>query len=67
MVFDTEIGKLGLSICFDVNWPGIWREMRAEGAELICWISAYGGGLPLQALAWTTRCRSSRRYDPSTR
>jgi predicted amidohydrolase len=54
IVFDTDIGRLALPICFDINWPGLWQEMTAAGAELICWLSAYGGGFPLQALAWTT-------------
>ena len=26
--------------------------MADDGAELVCWISAYEGGLPLQAYAW---------------
>jgi hypothetical protein len=54
-VFDTDFGRIGLSICFDLNWPEDWAEMKRAGAELICWISAYEGGFPLQAYAWTHR------------
>lgn len=50
-VFDTDIGRIGLAICFDINWPSLWSEMKRKGAELVCWISAYEGGLPLQAQA----------------
>jgi predicted amidohydrolase len=51
-VFDTDFGKVGLAICFDLNWQDLWAELARQGAELVCWISAYDGGLPLQAYAW---------------
>jgi beta-ureidopropionase len=51
-VFDTDFGRVGLAICFDLNWQDMWAEMADDGAELVCWISAYEGGLPLQACAW---------------
>lgn len=50
-VFETDFGRLGLAICFDVNWPSLWSEMKRDGAEAVCWLSAYEGGLPLQAQA----------------
>jgi predicted amidohydrolase len=52
-VFETDFGRVGLAICFDINWPALWSELKAQGAELVCWLSAYEGGLPLRALAWT--------------
>jgi beta-ureidopropionase len=51
-VFDTDFGRLGLAVCFDLNWQPVWADLKAHGAELVCWISAYEGGLPLQAFAW---------------
>lgn len=51
-VFETDFGKVGLAICFDLNWQDLWADMARQGAELVCWISAYDGGLPLQAYAW---------------
>jgi predicted amidohydrolase len=35
-VVDTEIGKLGAAICFDSNWPELWRVLALKGAEVIC-------------------------------
>ncbi len=51
-VFDTDFGRVGLAICFDLNWAPLWSEMAERDVELICWLSAYPGGLPLQAYAW---------------
>ena len=50
-VFDTDIGRIGLAICFDLNWRDMWAEMKAKGADIVAWISAYEGGFPLQAYA----------------
>ncbi len=35
-VVDTEIGRLGTLICFDSNWPELWRALALQGAEVIC-------------------------------
>lgn len=51
-VFQTDIGRIGLAICFDLNWPELWADMKAQDADIVCWISAYEGGFPLQAYAW---------------
>lgn len=51
-VFDTDIGRLGLGICFDLNWPSLWQRYADEDADLVCWISAYDGGFPLRVRAW---------------
>ena len=34
-LFDTEMGKMGLAICFDVRFPEMFREMTRAGAEII--------------------------------
>jgi predicted amidohydrolase len=52
-VFDTDMGRIGMAVCFDINWAPMWAEMQAQGADLVCWLSAYEGGLPLQSYAWT--------------
>jgi predicted amidohydrolase len=50
-VFDTDIGRIGLAICFDLNWRDLWATMKSQGADIVAWISAYEGGFPLQAYA----------------
>jgi predicted amidohydrolase len=39
-VFETEIGKIGLTICYDVFFPEISRLLRLKGGQLIICISA---------------------------
>lgn len=50
-VFETDFGRVGLAICFDANFPEVWKEMADQGAELVIWPSAYSAGTTLQAHA----------------
>ncbi len=50
-VFTTDFGKVGLAICFDVNFPEVWQALADQGAELVVWPSAYSAGMSLQAHA----------------
>jgi beta-ureidopropionase len=50
-VFETDFGRVGILICFDIAYPECWREIRALGAEIVFWPSAYPGGLLLQGRA----------------
>lgn len=36
VVVDTEFGKIGLAICYDMEFPEPSREMALKGAKLIC-------------------------------
>ncbi len=38
--FQTELGNIGLSICYDVFFPEVFRLTRLKGAQLIVCISA---------------------------
>ncbi len=38
--FQTEIGTIGLSICYDVFFPELYRLIRLKGAQLMVCISA---------------------------
>jgi predicted amidohydrolase len=38
--FQTDIGNIGLSICYDVFFPEVFRLTRLKGAQLIVCISA---------------------------
>ena len=50
-VFETDFGKVGILICFDIDWPELWTEIDKKGAEIVVWPSAYEGGYPLNAYA----------------
>ena len=50
-VFETDFGRVGLSICFDANFPEVWQRLAAAGAEVVIWPSAYSAGTTLQAHA----------------
>ena len=40
-VFQTEVGLIGLSVCSDLRFPEIYREMTLKGARLIVCASAF--------------------------
>jgi len=50
-VYDADFGRIGLAICFDVNFPSVWQTLADQGAELVIWPSAYSAGTSLQAHA----------------
>jgi hypothetical protein len=50
-VIPTDFGRLGLAICYDVNWALLWQRLSDFGAELVIWPSAYSAGKTLQARA----------------
>jgi len=40
-VFETELGPIGLSVCSDLRFPEIYRELALNGARLIVCASAF--------------------------
>ena len=36
-VFDCDFGKLGIQICYDMEFADGWTELARKGAELIAW------------------------------
>jgi len=38
-VFETDFGKLGIQICFDMEFDYGWRELQRQGADLVVWPS----------------------------
>jgi predicted amidohydrolase len=36
-VFDCDFGKLGIQICYDMEFEDGWAELERRGAELIAW------------------------------
>ena len=39
-VIDTELGRIGMAICFDGDFPELWRIQAVQGAEVIARPSA---------------------------
>ena len=39
-VFECDFGKLGIQICFDMEYDYGWRELARQGADLVVWPSA---------------------------
>ncbi len=36
-VFDCDFGKLGIQICFDMEYDFGWDQLASQGAELVAW------------------------------
>ncbi len=41
VVVDTPVGRAGLSVCYDVRFPELYRELVAQGAEWLAVPSAF--------------------------
>lgn len=52
--------KLGLGICFDLWFPEFTRELRRQGAELLCFPANFGG----EATARITPVRAMENLTP---
>jgi predicted amidohydrolase len=50
-VYQADFGRVGFAICFDANFPEVWKRLADQGAELVIWPSAYSAGTTLQAHA----------------
>lgn len=40
-VADTPFGAVGMSVCYDLRFPELYREMAARGADFLCVPSAF--------------------------
>jgi deaminated glutathione amidase len=56
VVVDTPAGKLGLSVCYDIRFPELFRLLSAAGAQLISVPSAFTG--PTGRAHWETLLRA---------
>ena len=67
-VFQTDFGTIGMQICFDVNWPETWRQLKKKGAEIVFYASAYPASRQISTLALLFQFYvvSSTRSRPST-
>lgn len=41
VVADTDLGKIGMSICYDLRFPEMYRLMSEKGARIICHPSSF--------------------------
>lgn len=56
VVVDTPIGALGLSVCYDVRFPELFRKLSAAGAEILVVPSAFTE--PTGRAHWETLLRA---------
>ncbi|MDF9800455.1 putative amidohydrolase [Catalinimonas alkaloidigena] len=50
-VFETDFGKIGIQICFDIEWIEGWQRLKQKGAEIVFWPSAFAGGRKVNTMA----------------
>jgi predicted amidohydrolase len=55
-VLDTPLGRLGLSVCYDVRFPELYRHLSAAGAQLLAVPSAFTS--PTGRAHWETLLRA---------
>src|SRR5580698_11363965 len=55
-VLDTPVGRLGLSVCYDVRFPELYRHLVAAGAQIFTVPSAFTG--PTGRAHWETLLRA---------
>src|SRR5512146_38319 len=56
VVVQTPVGRLGLSVCYDVRFPELFRRLSAAGAELLAVPSAFTE--PTGRAHWETLLRA---------
>ena len=40
-VYETPFGKIGHTICYDLRFPGLYRDLAHAGAEILCCPAAF--------------------------
>jgi len=55
-VVDTPLGRLGLSVCYDIRFPELYRGLSAAGAQLLSIPSAFTA--PTGRAHWETLVRA---------
>src|SRR5271165_1019254 len=56
VVADTPVGRLGLSVCYDMRFPELYRELVARGAEWLVMPAAFT--VPTGRAHWETLLRA---------
>ena len=55
-VADTPVGRLGMSVCYDMRFPELYRELVARGAEWLAMPAAFT--VPTGRAHWETLLRA---------
>jgi nitrilase len=56
VIADTPVGKLGLSVCYDMRFPELYRELVSKGAEWLAMPAAFT--VPTGRAHWETLLRA---------
>ncbi len=56
VVADTPVGRLGLSVCYDMRFPELYRELELQGAEWLAMPAAFT--VPTGRAHWETLLRA---------
>jgi nitrilase len=56
VVADTPVGRLGLSVCYDMRFPELYRDLVARGAQWLAMPSAFT--VPTGRAHWETLLRA---------
>jgi predicted amidohydrolase len=56
VIADTPVGKLGMSVCYDMRFPELYRELVAQGAEWLAMPAAFT--VPTGRAHWETLLRA---------
>ena len=56
VIADTPVGKLGLSVCYDMRFPELYRELVSRGAEWLAMPAAFT--VPTGQAHWETLLRA---------
>jgi deaminated glutathione amidase len=56
MIADTPVGRLGLSVCYDMRFPELYRELVLRGAEWLAMPAAFT--VPTGRAHWETLLRA---------
>jgi predicted amidohydrolase len=56
VIADTPLGRLGLSVCYDMRFPELYRELVSQGAEWLAMPAAFT--VPTGRAHWETLLRA---------
>jgi predicted amidohydrolase len=65
--FQTDFGRVGAQVCFDIEWHDGWRQLRDSGVEIVLFPSAFAAGRAVNMRACQNQLIvvSSTRKDTS--